>query len=57
MTDLLTTSLNRRNVLQAAAIGALNITPALRAAVYAQGSDAPEKKEVRIGFIHLTDCA
>jgi nitrate/nitrite transport system substrate-binding protein len=25
--------------------------------VYAQGSDAPEKKEVKIGFIPLTDCA
>nr|WP_235823593.1 CmpA/NrtA family ABC transporter substrate-binding protein [Azohydromonas sediminis] len=25
--------------------------------VWAQGSDAPEKKEVRIGFIPLTDCA
>jgi nitrate/nitrite transport system substrate-binding protein len=25
--------------------------------VHAQGSDAPEKKEVKIGFIPLTDCA
>src|SRR3954463_6244269 len=33
------------------------IDPALRAGAYAQGSDAPEKKEVRIGFIPLTDCA
>jgi nitrate/nitrite transport system substrate-binding protein len=57
MTDLLKTSLNRRTVLQAATIGAVGISPALRAAVYAQGSDAPEKKEVRIGFIPLTDCA
>jgi nitrate/nitrite transport system substrate-binding protein len=31
--------------------------PLLRAQVYAQGSDAPEKKEVKIGFIPLTDCA
>ena len=31
--------------------------PALRALVHAQGSDAPEKKEVKIGFIPLTDCA
>jgi nitrate/nitrite transport system substrate-binding protein len=30
---------------------------ALGAAAYAQGSDAPEKKEIRIGFIPLTDCA
>ena len=25
--------------------------------VWAAGSDAPEKKEVKIGFIPLTDCA
>ena len=57
MTDLLKTSLSRRVVLQSAAVGAIGINPALRAAVYAQGSDAPEKKEVKIGFIPLTDCA
>ena len=57
MTDLLKTSLSRRTVLQTAAVGAIGINPALRAAVYAQGSDAPEKKEVKIGFIPLTDCA
>ncbi|MFI5445069.1 CmpA/NrtA family ABC transporter substrate-binding protein [Polaromonas sp. UC242_47] len=57
MTDLLKSSLTRRSVLQAAAVGAAGISPALRAVVYAQGSDAPEKKEVRIGFIPLTDCA
>ena len=57
MTDLLKPSLTRRTVLQAAAVGAVGISPALRAAVYAQGSDAPEKKEVKIGFIPLTDCA
>ena len=28
-----------------------------RSAVWASGSDAPEKKEVKIGFIPLTDCA
>ena len=48
--------LGRRRVLQAAA-GALTLAPALRAAVWAQGSDKPEKEEVRIGFIPLTDCA
>jgi nitrate/nitrite transport system substrate-binding protein len=37
-----------------AAIGA---SPVLGSFVYAQGSDAPEKKEIRIGFIPLTDCA
>ncbi len=57
MTDLLKTSLSRRTVLQAATVGAAGISPALRAVVYAQGSDAPEKKEVKIGFIPLTDCA
>ena len=57
MTNLLKPSLTRRGVLQAGAVGAVAINPALRAAVYAQGSDAPEKKEVKIGFIPLTDCA
>src|SRR5690606_22467682 len=57
MTDLLKTSLNRRTVLQAATVGAVGVSPALRALVHAQGSDAPEKKEVMIGFIPLTDCA
>ena len=57
MTELLKPSLSRRSVLQAAAVGAAGISPALRAVVYAQGSDAPEKKEVKIGFIPLTDCA
>ena len=57
MTELLKPSLTRRNVLVAAAVSGVAISPALRAVVYAQGSDAPEKKEVRIGFIPLTDCA
>ncbi len=60
MTNLLkpsTSPFSRRTVLQAAAVGAVGLSPALRAAVYAQGSDAPEKKEVKIGFIPLTDCA
>ena len=49
--------MSRRTLLQSAAAGALVIDPALRAAVYAQGSDKPEKEEVKIGFIPLTDCA
>ena len=57
MSDPLQTKLSRRRVLQAAAIGAVGIDPALRAAVWAQGSDKPEKEEVKIGFIPLTDCA
>ena len=47
----------RRQVLQAAAASALVVPPALRSLVHAQGSDKPEKEEVRIGFIPLTDCA
>jgi len=57
MSDLLETPMSRRNVLQAGAATALTIAPALRAAVYAQGSNKPEKEEVKIGFIPLTDCA
>ena len=49
--------LKRRTVLKAAAAAAVGIDPALRAAVWAQGSDRPEKAEVKIGFIPLTDCA
>jgi nitrate/nitrite transport system substrate-binding protein len=33
------------------------MSPTLRSSVWAAGSDAPEKKEVKIGFIPLTDCA
>jgi nitrate/nitrite transport system substrate-binding protein len=33
------------------------VASGLHSGVWAQGSDAPEKKEVRIGFIPLTDCA
>ncbi len=57
MKHLLQGKLSRRAVLQNATVGAIGIDPALRAAVYAQGSDKPEKEEVKIGFIPLTDCA
>ena len=33
------------------------VPPGVRSTAWAAGSDAPEKKEVRIGFIPLTDCA
>lgn len=33
------------------------VDPLVRAGAWAAGSDAPEKNEVRIGFIPLTDCA
>ncbi|HET7775448.1 MAG TPA: CmpA/NrtA family ABC transporter substrate-binding protein, partial [Azospira sp.] len=35
----------------------MGLTPGMRAAAWAAGSDAPEKTEVKIGFIPLTDCA
>jgi nitrate/nitrite transport system substrate-binding protein len=57
MNDLLRAKLSRRSMLQASAVGVAGVSPALRSVVYAQGSDAPEKKEVKIGFIPLTDCA
>jgi nitrate/nitrite transport system substrate-binding protein len=57
MTQFFQQSMSRRTVLQAATVGAIGVDPALRAAVYAQGSDKPEKEEVKIGFIPLTDCA
>lgn len=54
-------STQRRNFLRhsanLAAGAALMSLPTLRAAAWAAGSDAPEKKEVRIGFIPLTDCS
>ena len=45
--------LTRRQLLQAASAGALGLSTG----AWAQGSDKPEKEEVRIGFIPLTDCA
>jgi nitrate/nitrite transport system substrate-binding protein len=45
----------RRDFIQRSAAAAVASAVAPRA--FAAGSDAPEKKEVRIGFIPLTDCA
>jgi nitrate/nitrite transport system substrate-binding protein len=45
-----------QSVLGTAAVVA-SLSPGLRATAWAAGSDAPEKKEVKIGFIPLTDCA
>ncbi len=49
----------RRKVVQAAgAAGLLSlVAPGVRQGAWASGSDAPEKKEVKVGFIPLTDCA
>jgi len=50
--------MTRRSIIKAAAAtSAAGLVPGLNTAVYAQGSDKPEKEEVRIGFIPLTDCA
>jgi nitrate/nitrite transport system substrate-binding protein len=54
---------SRRGFLQTAGAatgyGALMamVPPGVRQAAWAAGSDAPEKKEVKVGFIPLTDCA
>ncbi len=50
---------HRRNFLaQAGAVSIMSLVPdAVRNAAWAAGSDAPEKKEVKIGFIPLTDCS
>ena len=48
-----------RSVGTAAGYGTLMamVPPGVRQAAWAAGSDAPEKKEVKVGFIPLTDCA
>src|SRR2546425_3845542 len=52
-------SARRRDFLKrAGAAGIMSLVPAaVRNAAWAAGSDAPEKTEVKIGFIPLTDCA
>ena len=51
----------RRKLLKVGAalggLAALGLTPGLRNAAWAAGSDAPEKSDLKIGFIPLTDCA
>jgi nitrate/nitrite transport system substrate-binding protein len=41
----------------AGAAAALSASQSIQSVAWAAGSDAPEKKEVRVGFIPLTDCA
>jgi nitrate/nitrite transport system substrate-binding protein len=50
---------DRRDFLLASAGAGLMamVPPGVRSGAWAAGSDAPEKKEVRIGFIPLTDCS
>lgn len=47
----------RRFIAGTAALGGSMMVPGLMNSVWAAGSDAPEKKEIRVGFIPLTDCA
>lgn len=47
----------RQFLVGSAALGGGLLLPGLMNSVWAAGSDAPEKKEVRVGFIPLTDCA
>jgi nitrate/nitrite transport system substrate-binding protein len=48
----------RRFLAQAGTAALMSLVPdAVRYAAWAAGSDAPEKKEVKIGFIPLTDCS
>jgi nitrate/nitrite transport system substrate-binding protein len=51
--------MQKRDFLKAAgATSLMSLVPeAVRVGAWAQGSDAPEKKEVKIGFIPLTDCS
>src|SRR5204862_8273583 len=51
--------IKRRTFLKkAGAAGLMSMVPeAVRVGAWAAGSDAPEKKEVKIGFIPLTDCS
>jgi nitrate/nitrite transport system substrate-binding protein len=52
------TDLTRRTVLKAGAAATVSTLGGLATrGVWAAGSDKPEKEEVRIGFIPLTDCA
>ncbi|MBY0268356.1 MAG: ABC transporter substrate-binding protein [Burkholderiales bacterium] len=48
----------RKFLKQAGAAALMSLVPeAVRSGAWAAGSDAPEKTEVKVGFIPLTDCA
>lgn len=56
--DNTVSKLSRRRFLAgSAALGGSLMIPGLMNSVWAAGSDAPEKKTLRVGFIPLTDCA
>src|SRR5262249_22959210 len=51
-------SVRRKFLKQTGAAVVMSLVPAaVRQAAWAAGSDAPEKKDVKIGFIPLTDCS
>ncbi len=61
-TDTIPEDLSRRGFMKMAGMSAAaalfaGVTPGLRNSAWAAGSDEPEIKEVKIGFIPLTDCA
>jgi len=47
----------RRFIAGSVALGGSMMMPGFINSVWAAGSDAPEKKELRVGFIPLTDCS
>ena len=50
--------LSRRRFIQTgAALGGVLMMPGLASSVWAAGSDQPERQQVNVGFIPLTDCA
>jgi nitrate/nitrite transport system substrate-binding protein len=60
--DTTATEMSRRSFIKGGALltgAALMglVAPSIRNAAWAAGSDAPEKTDVKIGFIPLTDCA
>jgi nitrate/nitrite transport system substrate-binding protein len=61
--DLVTINNGKRDFLKkaaamSAAAALISLAPpGVRSAAWAAGSDAPEKTEIKIGFIPLTDCA
>ncbi len=52
-----TFSPKRRTIIQAASFAGAGMMGLSTGGVWAAGSDKPEKEEVRVGFIPLTDCA